>query len=79
MVKVKAKRMGYYDYERRREGDVFEVPEELLSAEWMERLDGKPIYSKLEKKDIEPAKRAENEKPKKKAKPKSYVDDDVVI
>lgn len=40
MIKVKAIRLGYYDHVRRREGDVFFVPEKLFSKTWMERLDG---------------------------------------
>lgn len=40
-MKVKAKRMGYYNHIRRREGDVFELHDKsLFSKSWMEKLGG---------------------------------------
>ena len=41
-MKVKALQLGYYDNERRREGDVFEIASETeFSPTWMERVEEK--------------------------------------
>lgn len=42
MISVKATRMGYYGLQRRREGDRFEVEEELFSSTWMKRVKAQP-------------------------------------
>ena len=39
-MRVKAIKLGFYGYERRRPGDVFEISgEEAFSEKWMERVD----------------------------------------
>jgi len=39
-VRVLEGRVGYFDHSRRREGDVFTIPnEEAFSERWMERVD----------------------------------------
>lgn len=38
MVRVRATALGFYGHIRRREGDVFDVPEELFSERWMQRV-----------------------------------------
>lgn len=47
-MKVRAKRLGYYNHRRRREGDIFELTDEtMFSDKWMERLDdNKPTPKK---------------------------------
>lgn len=41
LIRVRATEMGYYRDVRRRTGDVFDVPEKLFSARWMEAVDGR--------------------------------------
>ncbi len=43
-MQVRAKKIGYHDLKRRREGDVFDVKHGFKLGSWMEELDanGKP-------------------------------------
>lgn len=38
-MKVRAKRMGYYNHLRKREGVIFEVEPKHFSDKWMERIE----------------------------------------
>ena len=40
-MKVKALRLGFIFNKRVYEGDIFEVPEELFSKRWMEKVEEK--------------------------------------
>ena len=44
-MKVRAVKIGYYKLLRRYPGDEFEVPENMYSDKWMEKVDG-PSKSK---------------------------------
>ncbi len=54
MIKVRAKRLGYDGFKRRREGEVFAIDDKNLSkgwpkdSSWLERLDGRPTPPKAE-------------------------------
>lgn len=42
-MKVKATQLGYYNHQRRREGDVFQLNDEKsFSSKWMEKVEAKP-------------------------------------
>lgn len=59
-VKVKAKRMGYFDGRRIAEGEVFECEKKLLGS-WMEIIKAKPQQEKaLEGAKDEKAKQAQD-------------------
>lgn len=52
-MKVRATQLGYYKV-LRQPGDVFEVPDQLFSKNWMERVpDAKPKAEKAGKKEQE--------------------------
>ncbi len=38
-MKVQATQLGFYGDRRRKEGDVFDVPDHLFSSKWMEKID----------------------------------------
>lgn len=48
MVKVRAKELVYHNHRRYKEGEVFEVPENMVSKRSMELVDGAPPQHKQE-------------------------------
>ncbi len=38
-MKVRATQLGFAGDRRRREGDIFDIPEHLFSSRWMEKVD----------------------------------------
>jgi len=40
-MRVKAIRPGYYDLRRVKVGDIFDIPDNLFSDKWMEKLEEK--------------------------------------
>lgn len=41
-IQVRAKKLGYHDLKRRREGNVFGVNPSEFSSNWMEKLEDSP-------------------------------------
>lgn len=44
-MKVRAKRMGYYNHLRRREGVIFEVDPKCFSDMWMEQIESEVVVN----------------------------------
>jgi hypothetical protein len=42
-IKVRAKKTGWFDLKRQREGDVFEIEDKSQLGRWMELVDGLPV------------------------------------
>lgn len=51
-MKVKVKKLGYFNHERRKEGDILEIKEEQFSPRWMEKLDNRKKKDALEEQEV---------------------------
>jgi hypothetical protein len=57
-MKVRAKRLGFFNHKRVKEGTIFTVSEEAFSESWMEKVEA-PVSEAPKKKKSKPKKEDE--------------------